>query len=490
MATSWTRKDHGSTPGRGGFALMGVLVAVAVIAIMAAVLGPLIYRQLMEARIEATRSEMLALEDALLRFFADTGRFPAEAEGLAALLTDPGVAGWQGPYLSGERWAPLEEITRDDFGEPYIYDRDPDTDPPGETGILLVSGGSDNTVTCGTLNGTWSINDTGNDILVFIDAGPANRDKRAAARQLMQEIARAAQQFFTDNAAFPSTMDELAGTYRDESFAGSAFRDPWHTAFVLDVDNGAHPPTMTITSLGPDRSDNSGTGDDIVLAVDSVVPGRKSTWYALGIIQSRVDAQAAVALTGDWTADRASLNLAGAFTVDGWGNQFEEAMSTRTILSAGPDADYSTAADNIPPGIVPDDDGATGDIEFVEGSAVVTGPHHHCDRIRLEIRNKSANDVVLTSVTATWSSPTAFYQKVLIDGNQLANSSNPRFASGETVTFSNSFTLAGGGTTTIELRKFTGNDHGSGGQVDMGRADITLDFSDGSTLNLTLPACS
>ena len=36
------------------------------------------------------------------RFTLDCGRYPTEQEGLKALLVDPGVQGWKGPYLDRE----------------------------------------------------------------------------------------------------------------------------------------------------------------------------------------------------------------------------------------------------------------------------------------------------------------------------------------------------------------------------------------------------
>jgi hypothetical protein len=47
------------------------------------------------------------LMEALERFEADCGRCPTTAEGLSALVKDPGLAGWKGPYWQGDfldRW--------------------------------------------------------------------------------------------------------------------------------------------------------------------------------------------------------------------------------------------------------------------------------------------------------------------------------------------------------------------------------------------------
>jgi hypothetical protein len=56
-------------------------------------------------RHEGVRSDEIM--QALNRFEADCGRFPSTAEGLTALVQDPGVPGWKGPYWQGafvDRW--------------------------------------------------------------------------------------------------------------------------------------------------------------------------------------------------------------------------------------------------------------------------------------------------------------------------------------------------------------------------------------------------
>ena len=45
--------------------------------------------------------------EALNNFEADCARFPTTAEGLSALVANPGVVGWKGPYWEGsfpDRW--------------------------------------------------------------------------------------------------------------------------------------------------------------------------------------------------------------------------------------------------------------------------------------------------------------------------------------------------------------------------------------------------
>lgn len=338
---------------RQGFALMAVLAVLAVAAILAGVLGPLIYRQLMTARQEATLTEMTALKESLVSFLADTGRFPTEAEGLAALAVDPGVPGWQGPYLVGDRYAPAGELTTDAFGQDYAYDLDPVTTPPGQAALLLASAGLDGAFNAGTLNGTWSAATGGDDILVLVNTDLTDRDKANQARQELQDLAGAAQKYFEDHAAFPAALTDLENLYLDSGIAGDALRDPWRGSYLVEVDNAAQPPVMVLRSCGPDRSDDGGANDDLTLGVDSVVPGRRTTHHMIAIIQAALDSRPALTLTGDWNTDRAALNLAPAFALDGWGQPYAVAVSQRRVLSAGPDGDALTPADNIPTGVVP-----------------------------------------------------------------------------------------------------------------------------------------
>ena len=57
--------------------------------------------------------EVDALTAALERFYADTGRFPTEEEGLVALVRDPDVPGWNGHYVN--------LIQPDPWRTPYRY---------------------------------------------------------------------------------------------------------------------------------------------------------------------------------------------------------------------------------------------------------------------------------------------------------------------------------------------------------------------------------
>lgn len=58
------------------------------------------------------------LQGALALFRFDVGRYPSTQEGLAALLEDPKIRNWAGPYLSETR------VPKDPWGREHRYESD------------------------------------------------------------------------------------------------------------------------------------------------------------------------------------------------------------------------------------------------------------------------------------------------------------------------------------------------------------------------------
>ncbi len=341
-----------SNGGRAGFTLIEIIIAVAIVAVMAGAVTPLAFKELVRAREEATLKELAGIESGLLRFYEDTGRFPSEAEGLTALVADPGVTGWQGPYVDTDRGDPVSAVTTDAFGDTYVYDLDPATIPAGAANLIVASGGSDHNLTFGSLGGTWTINSEGDDLVQLVTNGPVNRDKILTSRQEMALIGEAAARYYQDHISFPAGSGDLTGDYLDPGMDGDAFIDSWNQSYVLQED-GNTPPTLTIKSMGPNRTDDGGGDDDLVLAVSSIPPGREVTLDRLDIAQAALTADQGLSLTGDWPTDRQNLGLAGIYEQDGWGRTFVENTDSRAVFSPGPDGDPTTTDDNIPTGLGP-----------------------------------------------------------------------------------------------------------------------------------------
>jgi general secretion pathway protein G len=99
-----------------GFSLIELIVVLVILGLLAAVVAPNVYKHLLTGREKIARIQIKELEGALQLFSFDMGRYPLSAEGLEALIRNPGsVDAWKGPYLS------KSDLPRDPWGKPYEY---------------------------------------------------------------------------------------------------------------------------------------------------------------------------------------------------------------------------------------------------------------------------------------------------------------------------------------------------------------------------------
>jgi general secretion pathway protein G len=92
---------HARRTRQGGFTLIEIMVVMAIIAMLAAMVGPRLIRQQEKAAIKAAQGQVAQLSTALDTFRLDMGRYPSTQEGLQALMQPPsGATRWDGPYLS------------------------------------------------------------------------------------------------------------------------------------------------------------------------------------------------------------------------------------------------------------------------------------------------------------------------------------------------------------------------------------------------------
>lgn len=97
-----------------GFTLVELLVVMVIIGLLAALVAPKLFPKLGKGKQAAAKAQIELIGQALDHYRLDTGSYPTTEQGLNALITNPGVEKWQGPYL--KKGVPL-----DPWGKPYIY---------------------------------------------------------------------------------------------------------------------------------------------------------------------------------------------------------------------------------------------------------------------------------------------------------------------------------------------------------------------------------
>jgi general secretion pathway protein G len=113
---------------RRGFTLIEMLVVITVIAILASLVTPMVFRNVGDAKVSAARAQVEVFGLALDAYRLDNDYYPSTAQGLEALRRAPPGApparNWRGPYLK-------KAVPLDPYGRPYLYrspgDSNPDT---------------------------------------------------------------------------------------------------------------------------------------------------------------------------------------------------------------------------------------------------------------------------------------------------------------------------------------------------------------------------
>ncbi|MEO8139370.1 MAG: type II secretion system major pseudopilin GspG [Gemmatimonadota bacterium] len=120
-----------------GFTLIELLVVITVIAILAGLVSPMVFRNVGDAKVAAARAQIETFGLALDTYYLHNDYYPSTTQGLGALVHpptgSPPARGWRGPYLK-------QGIPFDPWGNPYHYESPGRVNP---TSYDLLSYGRD-----------------------------------------------------------------------------------------------------------------------------------------------------------------------------------------------------------------------------------------------------------------------------------------------------------------------------------------------------------
>lgn len=101
-----------------GFTLIELLVVITVIAILAGLVAPMVFRNVGDAKTAAAKAQIELLALALDQYRLDNDYYPSSAQGLDALRAlptgDPAARNWRGPYLR-------KAVPLDPWGRAYVF---------------------------------------------------------------------------------------------------------------------------------------------------------------------------------------------------------------------------------------------------------------------------------------------------------------------------------------------------------------------------------
>jgi general secretion pathway protein G len=90
------------------------MIVVVILGLLATIVMPKILSRPEQARRIKAMADIRNIQSALALFKTDTGRFPTTSEGLQALVTNPGIQGYNSDGY-------LDKVPLDPWGNRYVY---------------------------------------------------------------------------------------------------------------------------------------------------------------------------------------------------------------------------------------------------------------------------------------------------------------------------------------------------------------------------------
>jgi general secretion pathway protein G len=98
-----------------GFSLIELLVVIIILGLIAGLVGPRLFGRVGQSKVATARAQIELFGAALDQYRLDIGAYPPAGVGLQALVQNPNLTAWNGPYLK----KPV--VPSDPWGRPYQY---------------------------------------------------------------------------------------------------------------------------------------------------------------------------------------------------------------------------------------------------------------------------------------------------------------------------------------------------------------------------------
>ena len=98
-----------------GFTLIELLVVVIILGLLVGLVGPRLLGRVGQSKTAAAKAQIELFGAALDQYRLDIGSYPTTAQGLEALVKNPGAGNWNGPYLK------KNAVPKDPWGTSYKY---------------------------------------------------------------------------------------------------------------------------------------------------------------------------------------------------------------------------------------------------------------------------------------------------------------------------------------------------------------------------------
>jgi general secretion pathway protein G len=101
--------------GERGFTLVELLVVIIILGLLASLVGPRLFGRVGQSKQATAKAQIELLGAALDQYRLDVGSYPPASGGLTALVQNPNVPNWSGPYLK------KNAVPLDPWGKAYQY---------------------------------------------------------------------------------------------------------------------------------------------------------------------------------------------------------------------------------------------------------------------------------------------------------------------------------------------------------------------------------